>query len=163
MTDPGKYLKEHLLAAFRECNAVQIARAMSRLVAPFLDLLFDWTDPDWADRIAARFADSESYDERVQPAHDLVTSEFDFAKLIQVMTETAELMRLGEGFAPLGYVDHGRAQGGARHSGFLEQPLEPAGRTDNLTQWHGSILAMDPAAPGLPRIREPCPRMRPVW
>jgi hypothetical protein len=66
---------------------------------------FDWTDPDWADKIAARFADREDYDDRMQPALDLVESEFNLAKLIQAMVEIAELMRLGEGFAPLGYVD----------------------------------------------------------
>jgi hypothetical protein len=66
---------------------------------------FDWIDPDWADRIAARFADHESYDDRMQPALDLVENEFSPAKLSEALTETAELMRLGEGFAPLGYVD----------------------------------------------------------
>jgi hypothetical protein len=66
---------------------------------------FDWTDPDWAEKVAARFADPEGFDDRVQPAWDLVTSEFDFAGLIRAMTELAELMRGGESFAPLGYVD----------------------------------------------------------
>ena len=33
---------------------------------------FDWTDPDWAEKIAVRFAGCETYDERVQPALDLM-------------------------------------------------------------------------------------------
>jgi hypothetical protein len=66
---------------------------------------FDWTDPDWAEKIAARFAGRDTYDDRVQPALDLMESEFDLGKLMQAMIEIAELMRLGESFAPLGYVD----------------------------------------------------------
>jgi hypothetical protein len=66
---------------------------------------FDWTDPDWAEKLAARFADRETYDDRMQPALDLVESEFNLARLMQAMSEIAELVRGGESFAPLGYVD----------------------------------------------------------
>lgn len=66
---------------------------------------FDWTDADWVESIAARFAEREVYDDRVQPALDLVESEFNLTKLTQAMFEVAELMRLGDDFAPLAYVD----------------------------------------------------------
>jgi len=65
---------------------------------------FDWTDPDWAEKIAARFDDHTDYGDLMQPAVDLLEADFAPRKLVDALLEIAELVRFGENCAPLAYA-----------------------------------------------------------
>jgi hypothetical protein len=65
---------------------------------------FDWTDPDWVEKIAAQFDDRTDYGDLVQPAVDLLEADFAPRKLVDALLEIAELVRFGENCAPLAYT-----------------------------------------------------------
>jgi hypothetical protein len=65
---------------------------------------FDWTDPDWADKIAARFEDPADYGDLAQPAIELLETEFAPRKLTDALVEIAAIVRFGESCAPLAYT-----------------------------------------------------------
>jgi hypothetical protein len=57
---------------------------------------FDWTDPDWAERLIERFEDDEDFSEATQPAFELGAREFDGTKFMGALIEIAQMMRFGE-------------------------------------------------------------------
>jgi hypothetical protein len=65
---------------------------------------FDWSDPDWPEKIVAWFDSREDYGDRLQPAVDLLATEFEVGKQICALLEIADLVRYGENFSQLTYV-----------------------------------------------------------
>jgi hypothetical protein len=65
---------------------------------------FDWNDADWPEKIVAWFDGRDDYQDRLQPAADLVESEFEISKLIVTLLEIADLVRYAENFSALTYT-----------------------------------------------------------
>lgn len=64
---------------------------------------FDWTDPDWAEKLVERFADPRPFDDAVQPAAEYADREFDPMKRMRAMLEITELMLHGENLGHFTY------------------------------------------------------------
>jgi hypothetical protein len=64
---------------------------------------FDWRDADWPEKIVAWFNDRDDYEDRLQPAIELIESEFAVSKFVCALFEIAEFVRAGENFSNLTY------------------------------------------------------------
>jgi hypothetical protein len=61
---------------------------------------YDWTDPDWREKVAARYDDPTDYSDLTQPALDFVERSFDPLDFMESLIEAASLVRFGELVAP---------------------------------------------------------------
>ena len=64
---------------------------------------FDWSDADWPEKIVAWFHARDDYQDRLQPAIELIESEFAVSKFVCALFEIAEFMRASENFSNLAY------------------------------------------------------------
>lgn len=55
---------------------------------------FDWTDPDWEEKLIDHLEDSKAYEDEFQPALDMANQEFSLNRRFQAMLDIVEMVRM---------------------------------------------------------------------